>query len=106
MHSMYDVNIDVSDYQTNNPVPGATVTIDYDYDSYGWFYFANTPEDVNGITNQNGRLATQMADFRYRIIMRINGLPAGKINKELVRNGGNLIAAPKNPKYKIVVSHQ
>lgn len=103
-HTLYDVNIEVSDFQKQSPVSGASVTIKYDYDSYGWFIFVNTPDDVKGMTNKNGNFSTQIADYKYRILMWVNGMPTGDIDKDIVLTGGTLIAAPKNPKYKIVVT--
>lgn len=104
MHSMYPVTISVSEIDSSKRLSGATKSISYDYDSYGWFLFGNKSNDVFGVTNKEGVFSTEMADYRYRIIMRVNGLPAGDFGRELVLQGGVLKVPPRQPMYLVQVS--
>lgn len=101
MHSMHDVSVEVTDYKTNKPHSNLEVSVKYDYDSYGWFYFANTPDPVSGITDHNGKVILPIADYRYRIIMRVSGQPTGELDKILVRKGGRLVVPPRIPVYAV-----
>jgi hypothetical protein len=100
MHSMHDLEIRVKNYESNIPVDNAVVSVTYDYDSYGWFYFANTPESTAGKTDSTGKVDLSIADYRYRILMRVGG-QVTDLDKEIVRNGGNLIVPNKAPIYLI-----
>lgn len=102
MHSIYDVAIQVKDYESNKPISAATVSVTYDYDSYGWFYFGNKPEPVTGITNNKGEVVLALADYRYRILMDIAGEPAS-LNKNLVQNGGSLAVPRNKPVFTVVL---
>jgi len=103
MHSMCDVTIQVSDNKTEMPIGNVEVSVKYDYDSYGMFYFANKPEPVSGVTDANGKVVLTLADFRYRILMWVAGKPA-QLSKELVQKGGTLKVPSKEPVYTVVLS--
>ena len=100
MHSMYDVTVQVKDHKTEKPVVNAEVSVKYDYDSYGMFYFANKPEPASGVTDANGKVVLQIADYRYRILMWVSGEPT-QLNKELVIKGGSLQVPSKKPVYTV-----
>lgn len=103
MHSLYDVRVVVRDYQSEMPVDNANISVSYDYDSYGWFLFANTPDPVETRTDKNGEAVLKIADYRYRIIMRVEDKPAS-LNKQLVKNGGDLNVPANSPVYKVKLS--
>lgn len=100
MHSMYDVTVQVKDHNTEKPVGNVEVSVKYDYDSYGMFYFANKPEPVFGVTDVNGKVVLPLADFRYRILMWVSSEPT-QLNKELVQKGGTLKVPSKQPVYTV-----
>ncbi len=102
MHSMYEVEIEVKEYQSNQPIPGLDVSVAYDYDSYGWFYFANTPKGVSGSTDEEGKVNFRLADYRYRILMRVADSTVD-LNKEVIREGGVLNIPSRNPAYKVLL---
>ena len=103
MHSIYDVTVKVKDFESKKPVSNIKVSISYDYDSYGMFYFANTPQNVSATTNSNGEAELKLADYRYRILMRVSSSPAD-LNKELIRIGGSLVVPINTPSYIVELS--
>ena len=100
MHTIYDVSVEVRDFKTNKPIGNIEVSVKYDYDSYGWFYFANTPEPVSGKTDTNGKVVLPIADYRYRILMRVAG-ELDQLDKALVQKGGKINVPSKVPIYSI-----
>jgi hypothetical protein len=100
MHSMHDVEIRVLDFSSDMPIGNVELSVTYDYDSYGWFYFANTPASISGITDSTGRVVLSLADYRYRILMRIEGKGAD-LNKDLVRQGGKVTVPSKIPIFMV-----
>ena len=102
MHSMYDVTIQVNDNKTEKPVGNVEVSVKYDYDSYGMFYFANKPEPVSGVTDADGKVVLPIADYRYRILMWVSGEPT-QLSKDLVQKGGTLQVPSKKPVYTVVL---
>jgi hypothetical protein len=93
MHSTYSIRITVVEAASAMPASNVPVVVAYDYDSYGWFYFANTPDPATAVTDAKGTTVMQLADFRYRTLLRVNG-KLTTLNKQLVREGGAMSVPP------------
>ncbi len=87
MHSTRPVEVHVTDRSTREPVPGADVSIQYSYDSYGVFYVLRMPEDASARTDPNGVAVLPMASFGYAITFRVAGRYY-EVTPSLIRHGG------------------
>lgn len=95
MHSIHPVRIDVTNTTSSGPAADIPLTVQYDYDSYGLFYFFNVPESETARTDKNGSAVMNMADFRYRILLTVDG-KLTTLSNELVREGGSVAVQPYN----------
>ena len=100
MHSLRDVSIKISDLKTNELVAGIEITVTYDYDSYGLFYFANTQQPVSGWTDAIVTVLLPIANYRYRTVMKIGDVVA-LLNKELIQDGGEFTVPFNRPVYNV-----
>jgi hypothetical protein len=87
MHSPHRTLVTVTHLADGAPASAVPVAVSYDYDSYGMFYFANTPGPETGLTDDQGHVSMSLADFRYRIILRIDGAMT-TIDRATVIEGG------------------
>jgi len=72
MHKLRPVEVSVQNKNSELPVPHAKIKVSYWYDSYGYFYVFNKPENVLTNTDSMGFATIQLADFRYGIHMQVN----------------------------------
>ena len=98
MHSMHQVRVAVTKESSASPVAGLPLHVIYDYDSYGWFYFFNKPPEATAVTDTQGIATMQLADFRYRILLKIED-KITSLSKQLVLEGGEV----SSPPFKVVL---
>jgi hypothetical protein len=98
-HSNHLVRISITELISATPAPNVSLSIAYDYDSYGWFHYLNTPVGEAAITNSQGTAEMNLADFRYRILLSVDGRLTS-LNKQLVREGGVVSVPP----YKVTLT--
>ena len=89
MHSLYQTGITVTNLETGVPAKNIPLAVAYDYDSYGWFYFANSPTPVNSVTDQAGQAVAAIADYRYRILLKVGG-ELSTPSKQMIQEGGSV----------------
>lgn len=99
MHSAYPVRFTVADATSAAPSSNVQLAVSYDYDSYGWFHFFNVPPNETATTDTNGVAVMRLADFRYRILLKVNGTLT-TLNRRLITEGGAVAAPP----YHVVLS--
>ena len=73
MHSTRPVEVHVTDRSARELVPGADVSIQYSYDSYGVFRVLRMPEGASARTDPKGVAVLPMATFGYGITFRVAG---------------------------------
>ena len=95
MHSTRDVRLTVTEPASGAPAAHIPVSADYDYDSYGWFYFANTPHSESATTDELGQVTLPLADYRYGVVLNV-GKAVVILDKEAVRHGG-VVSAYRGP---------
>lgn len=104
MHTTSEVVVRVSDPKTRQPVSGAEVKISYGYDSYGWFHFANTPDNIEGRTNGAGMVNLRVSDFRYFTSIRVNSSAWTPLDYSAIRSGETLMIPKADPEYRVEFS--
>ncbi len=87
MHTMHPVRVSIAEMPSAVPASNVPFTVTYDYDSYGWFYFANAPREATAVTDSQGTAVVNLADFRCRILLKVDGKLTA-LNQQLVREGG------------------
>ena len=100
MHSAHPVRVTVADATSAAPSSNVQLAVSYDYDSYGWFHFFNVPPNETATTDANGVAVMKLADFRYRILLKVNGGAPTTLNKQLITEGGAVAVPP----YRVVLS--
>ena len=98
-HSNYIVRISITELISAAPAQNVPLSITYDYDNYGWFHYLNTPVGEAAVTDSQGSAEMNLADFRYRILLRVDG-KLTSLNKQLVRDGGIVSVPP----YKVTLT--
>lgn len=100
MHSSHSTPLVVTVLPAGVPASKVRVSVSYDYDSYGWFYFLNTPSATNAVTDDQGRVTNPIADYQYRIILGVESDTVA-IDRKLVVEGGRVAVPNSNPRYQV-----
>lgn len=99
MHSNHRARISVTELASGAPAQNVPLSIAYDYDSYGWFLYLNTPARETAVTDSKGAAEMNVADFRYRILLKVDG-KVTSLPQQLVREGGVVSVPP----YKVTLT--
>ena len=99
MHSLHPTRVVVTDAGSNEPAANVPLSVTYDYDSYGWFKMFNVPASEAVVTDSDGSTVMNLADFRYRIILRV-GEERAFLGKAAILEG----AVVSVPPYKVVLT--
>lgn len=102
MHSLHPVRVVVTKEPESAPVAALPLLVRYSYDSYGWFYFFNTPDDETAVTDEKGVATMNLATYRYRILLKVANNSYESLTKQMILEGGVV----SSPPYKVRLSPQ
>lgn len=82
LYSKRPVLIETMVAETRQPIPRVPIGVDYSY-----VMVLNAPDDVEGVTDQNGEVTLELADFSNGTITLHVNQARVRLTKDMVRKG-------------------
>jgi hypothetical protein len=105
LHGTRPVSIHVTYRETDTPVVGALVEVDYSFNGYGLVHIFNLPKPESVKTDSQGFATVRLISDANHLAFHVNGNPFW-ITERLIRYGGNAesIATYNQPELDVHLS--